>query len=606
MTAIKSILVATIFLAWSCQGDEYKTEKLTEIKPIELSKEQQDKLVEKTRSQLNKIYELTTQKDKSVHLSYTVSLMKYYNSLPLEVISKSGEEILKAVEQNGPVPYLGFLIDYLYRLNKYPTDSSIKLYHRFIESSKNWDWKKMLNTYLIVREETENTYIAYSENVGKAILRLMLSTLGKRQIAYGFRPNHFVRFISLIDNCNTENEQEANANSFLGMLAINRQSGNVMGPCNQLLEQVLTDLGSGGEEIIDQAIADINDNGFIAGAGECFEYLMDDQANQFVDELDELMSCYENQSGIVRIDTDIENLLFDLRMNIVDPRLMLATGYGWKSQENPDGTNNVTWSKYDNGKQTTHAIEWAGGTKHKTITWSNHKKGTSANVKWIEVNGEWVKKSKTTCNKNGCKTVRYDEQGNEVETEEEDDKDAEDAENADDVEDTEDVEDIEDVEDADVDDNVARTDDYVTDPCAELRWGKIREELTTKITKLQTQIIPNIDSPITNLDNPCFNQFAENEGPSKCLSVALCLEGYEIDENCQCVRKRSAELPDKSTGDYCFTMNCGEGYECDPATGTCKPYGAVENPNYSPGIVNPPVNIEIEIIGDLMDALVIQ
>ena len=112
-------------------------------------------------------------------------------------------------------------------------------------------------------------------------------------------------------------------------------------------------------------------------------------------------------------------------------------------------------------------------------------------------------------------------------------------------------------------------------------------------SRLETLIRPNpLDPPLESpIPESCIPAEQEPE-PNVCLSVYLCLEGQEVDENCRC-RWSTGSEPPPASNDQCLALRCSEGFVCDSNTGTCvDPGGEFEpaipiGPNPIPIVVSP-------------------
>jgi hypothetical protein len=101
---------------------------------------------------------------------------------------------------------------------------------------------------------------------------------------------------------------------------------------------------------------------------------------------------------------------------------------------------------------------------------------------------------------------------------------------------------------------------------------------------MQTLIIPPPDS-VSEIDDPCFNQFASGKKRSDCRSVALCVAD-DVSDDCNCGSSRTlGVLNRKHSGS---AVMCADGYAWDPATGVCVREGSNGSFQFQPGILPSP------------------
>ncbi len=564
---------------------------------------------------LDEIDVVYKEKNWRAHSDKTIKAIKFLNLYPNYILIKIDAPLRERVYKGNILPYLSLVLEYTYRLQRAPTKktsarfSEIVAYFNKYKSnliSKKAVKKDKSSSAILRTIYNKPSYRMYSTNVVVASSVLQLSGFGKMKIQNGYKPEYFARLVELLENCRSSGQLEEDFNSEISPSEYVENNNPCLGLYAYLYDK-LTEAGMDPSAGLDD-ITSLIGSGYTGSTRDCFNFLMDDEFTNMINDLEDYLSCMEGQANY-RPDgmtTDIfGNLMIgsgSADMNDQDWRdYLTSNGYEITNDENSiisdfdipgaeglefvgfstlEGTNSNDSSDTITVETTTHFTNehWGEVTgtyiKHensegKTETWyrGSPSNSTASKTRWtgsgsnagasyeaaFDENGKL--ESETIVDEDGTVTeVTYDDEGN-IES-----------------------------ETVTTPSGTASQppDEFGNEPpCSRFNNDEVREEAQGNVSKLDTLIIPNPNS-IEPSDNPCFNLFSNND-LSNCQSVALCLEGNMLETatpgTCDC---QDSDFSFTQPGHSGYAINCGPDSDFDPATGVCKGRGSMGS--FTPGV----------------------
>lgn len=526
--------------------------------------------------------------DDETHQRATLALLQYASRIPIYFLSSYQERLFDHIDREGILPHLSFYIDYGQRLSGLGTRSGRKHYRQLVDRYQAIEIERS-HRPVFLRAPTTAYFALTSENVAVAVGYMLFSDVGVAMSA-GTQSNviDYLHLLSLIESCEDKESTET-ADTLLSVARDRRLARGEFHTCDLLFERLRERLGERDPSKLaglQAAIDDVSRNGFRWGGAACVQSLLEnDPMAEMVRRLEEYVDCKTRQlspdwdfgpdwfagGGTALQYRDVTVVEFaDTRYRKCDTagqcyhagdfvaEYEYTEGgkgweeqhydgqggfYRWESESANVGGEAFTWLRtesYDPSTdelRNTESVTIAGNVAILKETITKGGVSTTTVTKSVFFDGKWWTWTET-----------YDDDGNLIGE-------------------TQPTE----VEDPPTGADSTATDTFEppADPCARILHDNPRE-LDTEASRIETQIIPAIDSPFQLSDDPCLN--LGGSPVQRCVSVWLC-DGGEVDADCRCKINVGA-VPNVPSAYDCQLITCDDGYRCDPATGTCVSEGA--------------------------------
>lgn len=617
----------------------YDIKKVT-LEPKSIDQALRNKLRAKLNQYAQKLLKTYSEGDYREYDRVNAELMWYTSQIPVYQLASFHHEFIGLIDQNGVGPFLSLYIDYGIRLGNIASKSSREKYDElvahfnfkklkspsaittkkiklgFLErlfASKSRPRKEYIGPSVLLRNADRKSFSKYSENVGKAVAMLIFSNFGTQYSNVGvLTADKYLDIVTLIDSCNEKESDSSGSDNAVSSTSI-ATCEFLLSKLDQLFPTSSNGLGNGD---LNNALASLKAPGFTAMTKGCLAGLADSQFTELVNRLEDYMAC-RNQSN-ANMAPDFGQIMQLIAYGV--------TGEDFQRIQTDDGDNvgSVWTNTLDDGSTTqlTHIdglINQNGdaGTYFDEVTTDADGKVTSANYSWHGQDAEgndYSQSGSITVDPNtGQKTESHstemsgvgsvtsttvtDSDGNQV------------SKTTSITIEFSDGSSTTWTTTVDEDGNVTTTetstpagggesggagetatgrpiDETIVDQCANILNPDPRTESGNTVTKLETQIIPAVDSAPTDTElTACLSN--RTGGLSRCTSVFLCLEG-SVNENCNCTSSSAGENLPPARGNVCQMMTCVDGAVCDPTTGTCRTSGM------SGGGFEPPLPIPVD------------
>ncbi len=198
----KTLILAFIIFTIGCKYSKPKSEKENwNWVHSSISSKEKANLNEYVNNMFSRISSAYKKNDEHTFYKTTIELLVESNRYPIFYLDSTWLDLKDRLVKDGIEPYMSYLLDYGFRLEKIRTEQSISIVDEIRELLKSAEVQRFDHKFFFKNSKDE-MYYAYSGNMGWAITNLLYSDYGSSYISqYDAELTDFVSLVGDALNC---------------------------------------------------------------------------------------------------------------------------------------------------------------------------------------------------------------------------------------------------------------------------------------------------------------------------------------------------------------------------------------------------------------------